>query len=40
MPGVSDATRAMLMGNALVVPLVTRIGEALHKAHVQHTSES
>jgi DNA (cytosine-5)-methyltransferase 1 len=40
MLGVSDATRAMLMGNALVVPLVTRIGEALHKAHVQHTSES
>jgi DNA (cytosine-5)-methyltransferase 1 len=35
MPGVSDATRAALMGNALVVPLVTRIGEALHKAHVR-----
>lgn len=33
LPGVSDVTRAMLMGNALVVPLVTRIGEALHKAH-------
>ncbi|MGF6770640.1 DNA (cytosine-5)-methyltransferase 1 [Paraburkholderia sp. GAS199] len=37
-PGVSDATRAMLMGNALVVPLVTRIGEALHKVHTQHAS--
>jgi DNA (cytosine-5)-methyltransferase 1 len=39
-PGVSDATRALLMGNALVVPLVTRIGEALHKAHARHTSAS
>lgn len=35
-PGVSAATRAMLMGNALVVPLVRRIGEALHSAHVNH----
>jgi hypothetical protein len=34
--GVSDATRAMRMGNALVVPLVRRIGEALHKAHVRN----
>ncbi|TDY22095.1 DNA (cytosine-5)-methyltransferase 1 [Paraburkholderia sp. BL6665CI2N2] len=33
-PGVSDVTRAMLMGNALVVPLVRRIGEALHRAHL------
>jgi DNA (cytosine-5)-methyltransferase 1 len=33
-PGVSDVTRAMLMGNALVVGLVRRIGEALHRAHV------
>jgi DNA (cytosine-5)-methyltransferase 1 len=38
MPGVSDATRAALMGNALVVPLVTRIGEALHKAHVRYAN--
>lgn len=30
-PGVSDSTRAMLMGNALVVGLVRRIGEALHR---------
>ena len=32
-PKVSDATRAMLMGNALVVPLVRRIGEYLYKVH-------
>ncbi|WP_345891239.1 DNA (cytosine-5-)-methyltransferase [Burkholderia sp. Ax-1719] len=32
--GASDVTRAMLMGNALVVGLVTRIGEALYHAHV------
>ncbi|CAN7673370.1 DNA (cytosine-5-)-methyltransferase [Caballeronia sp. LjRoot34] len=31
-PDVTDATRAMLMGNALVVPLVRRIGEALYRA--------
>ncbi|MGA9914398.1 DNA (cytosine-5-)-methyltransferase [Paraburkholderia sp.] len=37
-PGVSDATRATLMGNALVVPLVRRIGEALHKAHARWQS--
>ncbi|ANB72632.1 cytosine methyltransferase [Paraburkholderia phytofirmans OLGA172] len=30
--GVSDTTRAMLMGNALVVGLVTRIGNALVQA--------
>jgi DNA (cytosine-5)-methyltransferase 1 len=35
LPGVSDTTRAMLMGNALITPLVTRIGEALYKAHVR-----
>ncbi|CAL8474844.1 protein of unknown function [Caballeronia sp. S22] len=34
LPCVSDAMRAMLMGNALVVGLVTRIGEALFHAHV------
>jgi DNA (cytosine-5)-methyltransferase 1 len=32
--GVSDTTRAMLMGNALVVGLVKRIGEALYRAHI------
>lgn len=32
--GVSDVARAMLMGNALVVGLVTRIGDALYHAHV------
>jgi DNA (cytosine-5)-methyltransferase 1 len=32
-PGVSDVTRAFLMGNALVVGLVTRIGEALYARH-------
>ena len=32
--GVSDVARAMLMGNALVVGLVTRIGEALFHAHI------
>lgn len=31
-PGVSDAARAMLMGNALVTGLVRRIGEALYRA--------
>lgn len=35
-PGVSDVTRAMLMGNALVVPLVRRIGEGLYKAHINN----
>ncbi|WP_168790231.1 DNA (cytosine-5-)-methyltransferase [Paraburkholderia aromaticivorans] len=34
--GVSDTTRAMLMGNALVVPLVRRIGEALYKTHLNN----
>jgi DNA (cytosine-5)-methyltransferase 1 len=38
-PGVSDVTRAMLMGNALVVGLVTRIGEALFRAHVNAENE-
>ncbi|MFL9908922.1 DNA (cytosine-5-)-methyltransferase [Paraburkholderia sp. RL17-337-BIB-A] len=33
-PGVSDVTRALLMGNALVVPLIRRIGEALYKMHL------
>ncbi|MGF6757359.1 DNA (cytosine-5-)-methyltransferase [Paraburkholderia sp. GAS42] len=33
-PGVTDVTRSMLMGNALVVPLVRRIGEALYRAHL------
>ncbi|RQM47136.1 DNA (cytosine-5-)-methyltransferase [Paraburkholderia bannensis] len=40
--GASDSTRAMLMGNALVVGLVTRIGEALVHAHTQsnkHTAD-
>ncbi|MBB5462340.1 DNA (cytosine-5-)-methyltransferase [Paraburkholderia sp. Cpub6] len=31
--GVSDAARARLMGNALVVPMIQRIGEALHSEH-------
>jgi DNA (cytosine-5)-methyltransferase 1 len=35
-PGVSDTTRAMLMGNALVVPLVRRIGEALYRTHLKN----
>ena len=35
-PGVSDVTRALLMGNALVVPLVRRIGEALYKTHLNN----
>jgi DNA (cytosine-5)-methyltransferase 1 len=30
----SDTVRGMLMGNALVVGLVTRIGEALFRAHI------
>jgi DNA (cytosine-5)-methyltransferase 1 len=34
-PGVSDTMRAFLMGNALVAGLVTRIGEALHKRHIE-----
>jgi DNA (cytosine-5)-methyltransferase 1 len=34
-PGVSSVARARLMGNSLVVPLVQRIGEALHRAHLQ-----
>ncbi|WP_231950208.1 DNA (cytosine-5-)-methyltransferase [Paraburkholderia caribensis] len=33
-PGVSDVARAMLMGNALVVGLVRRIGEALYRRHL------
>ena len=33
-PGVSDTMRAFLMGNALVVGLVTRIGDALFQKHV------
>ncbi|BBU30253.1 cytosine-specific methyltransferase [Burkholderia sp. THE68] len=37
-PGVSDVSRAFLMGNALVVGLVTRIGEALHARHMRHES--
>ncbi|MFM0172132.1 DNA cytosine methyltransferase [Paraburkholderia sediminicola] len=39
-PGVTDATRAILMGNALVVPLVRRIGEALYKATLCHQDEA
>ncbi|MGF6505773.1 DNA (cytosine-5-)-methyltransferase [Paraburkholderia sp. 32] len=31
--GVSDATRARLMGNALVVSMIRRIGEALNSEH-------
>ena len=34
MAGVTDTARAMLMGNALVVGLVRRIGESLYRAHV------
>jgi len=34
-PGVSDVTRAMLMGNALVTGLVRRIGEALYRTHLE-----
>jgi DNA (cytosine-5)-methyltransferase 1 len=34
-PGVGDATRAHLMGNSLVVPLIRRIGEVLYAAHQQ-----
>ena len=34
-PGVSDVARAMLMGNALVVGLVRRIGEALYRSHLE-----
>ncbi|ALL68560.1 DNA-cytosine methyltransferase [Paraburkholderia caribensis MBA4] len=33
--GVSDVARAMLMGNALVVGLVQRIGEALYRSHLE-----
>jgi DNA (cytosine-5)-methyltransferase 1 len=33
-PGVTDVTRAMLMGNALVAPIIRRIGEALYKANL------
>lgn len=32
-PDVTDVARAMLMGNALVVGLVRRIGEALYRQH-------
>jgi DNA (cytosine-5)-methyltransferase 1 len=32
-PDASDSIRAFLMGNALVVGLVTRIATALHRAH-------
>ncbi|MBB5422642.1 hypothetical protein HDG40_000783 [Paraburkholderia sp. JPY158] len=34
-PGVSDVARATLMGNALVVGLVRRIGEALYRSHLE-----
>ncbi|MGU7778669.1 DNA (cytosine-5-)-methyltransferase [Burkholderia sp. PU8-34] len=34
-PGVSDVTRAMLMGNALVVGVVRRIGESLYRRHLE-----
>jgi DNA (cytosine-5)-methyltransferase 1 len=34
-PGVSDVARAMLMGNALVTGLVSRIGEALCRNHTR-----
>lgn len=34
--GVSDATRARLMGNALVVPMIRRIGESLFAAHLKN----
>lgn len=41
-PQVSDSMRAFLMGNALVVGLVTRIATALHQAHAAgiHVSET
>ena len=35
LPGISDQTRAMLMGNSLVAPLVRRIGEVLYAAHLR-----
>ncbi|CAG9251856.1 DNA (cytosine-5-)-methyltransferase [Paraburkholderia caribensis] len=34
-PGVSDVARAMLMGNALVVGIVKRIGESLYRRHIE-----
>lgn len=37
-PGVSDVVRAMLMGNALVVGLVSRTGEALYRNHLEIAS--
>ncbi|WP_225936531.1 DNA cytosine methyltransferase [Caballeronia sp. NK8] len=36
--GVSDTKRAFLMGNALVVGLVTRIREALFRRHARTTT--
>ncbi|WP_322008015.1 DNA (cytosine-5-)-methyltransferase [Paraburkholderia tropica] len=33
--GVSDVARARLMGNALVVPIVRRIGDALYAEHLR-----
>ncbi|MGF6507690.1 DNA (cytosine-5-)-methyltransferase [Paraburkholderia sp. 32] len=38
--GVSDAARARLMGNALVVPMIQRIGEILHSEHHKCLVES
>jgi DNA (cytosine-5)-methyltransferase 1 len=35
LPNISDITRAKLMGNALVVPLVRRIGESLLHSHTK-----
>jgi DNA (cytosine-5)-methyltransferase 1 len=37
--GVSDVARARLMGNALVVPLIRRIGETLHAMHQRNYDE-
>ncbi len=38
--GVSDAARARLMGNALVVPMIRRIGEVLYSEHQKWLAES
>ena len=38
--GVSDVARARLMGNALVVPVIRRIGEALYAEHQKYIGAS
>jgi DNA (cytosine-5)-methyltransferase 1 len=37
--GVSDTKRAFFMGNALVVGIIEKIGQALHKKHCKWTKE-